>query len=133
MFEKATRKKFRFESRRGLLTTEDLWDLGLEDLDEIYIELSGKIEDQQTDSLMTKIRRRGSSILKDMKDIVEHIFTVKTEEAKKAEDRAIRKQKKEQIAKLIEKKKGEELEGKDIDDLVALYNDLDNDEEEGDN
>lgn len=36
MFEIATKNKYRYPFNKGLITTEDLWNLSLKDLDNIF-------------------------------------------------------------------------------------------------
>ncbi len=40
MFEEAVRRKYRFESQYGLLSTEDLWDLGFTSLNDVSTRIS---------------------------------------------------------------------------------------------
>ena len=44
MFEKASRIKLRYSTNRGVLSVEDLWDLSLEQLDPIAINLSKRLK-----------------------------------------------------------------------------------------
>ena len=51
--EYATRKKLRF-SYKGSISTEDLWDLSLEELDRIFKGLNAKVKQSQEESLLEK-------------------------------------------------------------------------------
>lgn len=44
MFEKASRIKLRYSTNRGVLSVEDLWDLSLEQLDPIAINLNKSLK-----------------------------------------------------------------------------------------
>ena len=50
MFEKASRMKLRFNTQRGVLSVEDLWDLPLIQLDNIAIALNKKLQESKTES-----------------------------------------------------------------------------------
>lgn len=55
MFEMASQFKFRYPYKVGLITTEDLWDLSLTQLDTVYKELSKEmriLQDEDDDSLL---------------------------------------------------------------------------------
>ena len=54
MFEMASQLKFRYPYRAGLITTEDLWDLSLTQLDAVYKALSKEMHAilQDGDSLL---------------------------------------------------------------------------------
>ena len=54
MFEMASQLKFRYPYRAGLITTEDLWDLSLTQLDTVYKSLSKEMHIilQDGDSLL---------------------------------------------------------------------------------
>ena len=91
MFEKATRQKLRFQYK-GLISTEDLWDLSLEELNDIYVALCSKTKNKTEDSLITdgKASKEDRDNMLRM-EIVKSIFEVKKKEVEK------RKLKKEQI------------------------------------
>ena len=80
MFEKASRLKLRFETSKGFLSTEDLWDLNLISLDNIYRVVNKKIKDMQEDSLLA-IRTKDEDELRLKIEIISHIVKVKQEEA----------------------------------------------------
>jgi hypothetical protein len=118
MFELASRSKLRF-SYRGLISTEDLWDLKLEDLDEIYRSTNSELKEMSEDSLLEK-KQTGAAVLELQVGIVKHIFEVKVEEAEARKDARERKAKKERILEIIAKKQDEDLENKTLDELKAL-------------
>ena len=129
IFEKATRQKVLFESPKGLLTVQDLWDLplvgsgGVANLDDIAIALHVKLrEENQVSFVSTK--KEASELLQLKFDIVKHIIEVKLEEkaakALVAENRA----KKERILEIIERKQSRELEETSLEDLQKMVKDL---------
>jgi hypothetical protein len=118
MFELASRSKLRF-SYRGLISTEDLWDLKPESLDEIYRDVNVELKKMSEDSLLEK-KQAGATVLELQVTIVKHIFEVKVAEAEAKKDAKERKTRKERILEIIAKKQDEDLEGKSLDELKVL-------------
>jgi hypothetical protein len=118
MFELASRSKLRF-SYRGLISTEDLWDLKPEALDEIYRSTNAELKEMSEDSLLEK-KQTGAEVLELQVAIVKHVFEVRVAEAEAKKDAGERKAKKERILEIIAKKQDEDLEGKSLDELKAL-------------
>lgn len=90
MFEKASRIKLRYSTNRGVLSVEDLWDLSLEQLDPIAINLSKRLKESQTESFI-KTRTKDTTELKLKFNIVKHIIDVKLQEQ---EERTVAAEKK---------------------------------------
>jgi hypothetical protein len=118
MFELASRSKLRY-SYRGLISTEDLWDLKLEELDDIYRSTNAELKEMSEDSLLEK-KQTGVAVLELRVAIVKHVFEVKVEEAEAKKDARERKAKKERILEIIAKKQDMDLENKTLDELKAL-------------
>lgn len=121
LFESATRNKIRF-GYRGMISTEDLWDLGVEELDGIYKNLMAEKKDSETESLLSE--KRANPILETKIEIVKYIFGVKIEEAKAAEQRAENAAKKQKILAILARKQDAELENKSAEELEKLIADL---------
>lgn len=115
MFEKATRTKLRF-SYHGQIGVEDLWDLGVNELDKIYSRLRAEEKAETADSLLKKATRE-STVRNLQLQIVEHIVTTKLAENEATKARLDKKNQKEKIASIIAKKQDESLENMSIDDL----------------
>jgi hypothetical protein len=118
MFELASRSKLRF-SYRGLISTEDLWDLKPEDLDAIYRSTNAELKEMSEDSLLEK-KQAGAEVLELQVAIVKYVFEVKVAEAEARKDAKERKARKERILEIIAKKQDEDLEGKTLDELKVL-------------
>lgn len=84
MFEKASRKKLRFDTQRGTLSAEDLWDLSLEGLDEIVTNLSKQAEESREESFIKKRTVVGRDLSLRF-DIVKRVIEVRLQEAENAE------------------------------------------------
>lgn len=127
MFEEASRKRLRFNTRVGILTVEDLWVLPLtgngENLDDIAKTLNREVKNSEEESFVVK-QSGVNETLKLKFDIVKHIIAVKLAEAEAAENAAAVKAKKERIMEIIASKKDEELKDASIEELQAMVDDL---------
>lgn len=115
--EKASRVKLRYSTNRGVLSVEDLWDLSLEQLDPIAINLNKRLKESQTESFI-KTRTKDTTELELKFNIVKHIIDVKLQEQ---EDRLLeseKKAKRQKILDLMAKKQDAELEGKSLEELA---------------
>ena len=121
LFESATRNKIRF-GYRGIISTEDLWDLDVEELDGIYKNLMAEKKDSETESLLSE--KKTNSILETKIEIVKYIFGVKVDEAKAAELKAENAAKKQKILAILARKQDAELENKSAEELEELIKDL---------
>lgn len=115
MFEKASRVKLRYSTNRGVLSVEDLWDLSLEQLDSIAINLNKRLKESQTESFI-KIRTKDTTELKF--NIVKHIIDVKLQEQEERIVAAEKKAKRQKILDLMAKKQDAELESKSYEELA---------------
>ena len=121
LFEKASKLKIRF-NYRGLITTEDLWDLDVKALDYIYKQLMVAKKESETESLLEE--KKTNPILEVQIEIVKYIFSVKVEERKAAELRAENAAKKQKILAILARKQDAELENKSTEELEKLIADL---------
>ncbi len=130
MFEKATRQKLRFQYK-GLISTEDLWDLSLEELNAIYVALCSKTKNKTEDSLITdgKASKEDRDNMLRM-EIVKSIFEVKKKEVEKRKLKKEQKDRDQQILSILARKENQEMENKSIDELRAMLNKDEEEEEE---
>lgn len=126
-FITASKMKIRFDTQRGFLTVEDLWDLPLDggkvNLDAIAMDLYRQIKEQGTKSFVNKTKLVNNE-LQTKFDIVVYIIETRLEEGKREKEAAIRKEKKNQILDIIVRKENKDLEEKSIDDLKELLKTL---------
>ena len=121
IFETASKMKVRF-NYRGVITTEDLWDLDVKALDYIYKQLMVAKKESETESLLEE--KKTNPILEVQIEIVKHIFNVKVEERKAAELQAENAAKKQKILAILARKQDAELENKSAEELEELIKDL---------
>lgn len=118
MYKEAIINKFRFETSVGMITTEDLFDLTLKQLDSIASKLRSEIEASEKSSLFET--KSTNTIAKQKYEIVADVFRTKREIAAEAEEAARKKQKKARIRELIAKKQEAALENLEITELEKL-------------
>lgn len=137
MFAFATRKKFRFDTCKGQVTVEDLWDLpltatnGRPNLDDIAKELYKKMKDENEMSFVkpTSQINKEFNIIKAKFDIVKHIIDVKLAEAEAVKKAKEIKARNQRILEIIAQKEDEALASKSKEELLAM---LAESESEGD-
>ncbi|WJJ54098.1 hypothetical protein [Escherichia phage AV101] len=121
MFDKATRMKLRFESNKGLLSIEQVWDLSLTALNEMAKGLSRQVKAAETDEEdFIGTKSNVDSELQLRFDVVKHIIGVKLKERDDSREAAERKANNQVILELIQRKKQQELESKSVEELEAL-------------
>ena len=117
LFETASKMKVRF-NYRGVIATEDLWDLDVKALDYIYKQLMVAKKESETESLLEE--KKTNPILEVQIEIVKHIFNVKVEERKVAELKAENDAKKQKILAILARKQDAELESMSTEELEEL-------------
>lgn len=122
IFEMATRNKFRFPYK-GLISVEDLWDLGQVQLDSIYKNLNKEIKQIQEESLLSAKNSEDAELQAKI-DIVKHIFTVKQQEAIQRGIDAENADKKRRIMEILAQKQDDSLMGKSEDELRKMLKEL---------
>jgi hypothetical protein len=123
MFEKASRLKLRFPSSKGMLSTDDLWDLSVNDLNQVFKTLNAQKKSSEEESLL-EAKSEKDSILALGINIVKYIFQVRSseEEARLASNaKAAQKQK---LYSILASKQDEELQGKSVEELQEMIDAL---------
>lgn len=131
MFEKASRIKLRFETAKGLLSVEDLWDLPLTsttskvNLDEIARGLHQKVT-TQTDISFVNPTAKSAAAEKDQLalDIVKQVISVRLAENEAAAKARANAEQKKKILEILDQKDTESLKGKSEEELRAMIAEL---------
>lgn len=124
MFEKASRLKIRFETEKGIVTVEDLWDLPLTEngaLNKLAKSLSRKIKESEEESFVVK-KSSNNNTLTFAFDIVKHVIEVRMAEAEASKNKAAKKAEKEKLLSILAAKEAEDLNGKskaEIEEMIA--------------
>ena len=114
IFEQATRRAIRFESAKGDLSVEQLWDLPLQsrnqfDLDTVAKTVNRQLNDVTEESFVSVRENPGKETLSLKLELVKHIISVKLQEAEEARNRANKASEKEKLLRLLDEKQNEAL------------------------
>ena len=123
IFEIAVREKYTYNFR-GLIKTEDLYDLKLTDLDAIYKGLKSDLAQLGEDSLIDSVDTEAKETINNKIEIVKAIVDYKREVKKNLEDAKAKAETKRRLKDLIAQKENETLEGKSLDELKAMLAEL---------
>ena len=128
LFAKITRRKERFDTSKGLLTIEDVWDLPLTsvrgpNLDDLAKGLKKELAEVSEESFV-EIKSDKAKVVEDKFNAVLYIIKVKLNEKAEAEKEAEKRQRRELILELMQDKEKEELKGKSLDELKKMLNSL---------
>lgn len=116
MFEKASKLKLRFETSKGLLSVEDLWDLSLVSLDAIAKAVNKKVKEQQEESFISE-KTEKETIHNLQLEILKYVIKVKMEENAAKKQKVERQEKVAYLENLLLEKKNEELKGLSAEEL----------------
>jgi len=122
MFEVANSKKFRFNFK-GLISTEDLFDLSVKDLDTIFKSLNSQLKQTREESLL-EVKSTEDQILDIKIEIVKHIFNLKQEEEAKRIKAKENKEKKQKLMEILANKEDQDLLNKSKEDIQKMLDEL---------
>lgn len=125
-YKKASQLKLRFETSRGLLSIEQLWNLPTIELAELVKKAHKKLKDEQSDELdfLSDTAKPKSEIDTLTFDILKDIYVTKVESQKAAQTAREVKEKEQYILRVLEEKKDQDLRGKSIEELEAMLAEL---------
>lgn len=118
-YKLATQKKLRFQTNKGLLSTEQLWDLSLTDLDALAVSLEEEYKQSGKKSFLV-VKSVKDKTAKLRFDIVLDVLTSKVEEHQALTEAKEVKEHNEKILTLIADKKDESLKGKSVKELEKM-------------
>jgi len=118
-FKEASRQALRFATSKGNLTTEQLWDLKLPELDVLAVSLEVQVESSGKKSFL-KTSTAKDKIAKLKFDIVLDILNTKADEQAEATKKKEDKAHNDKILSLIANKQEKDLEGKSVEELTAM-------------
>lgn len=126
LFEMASQFKFRYPYK-GMITTEDLWDLSMSQLDTVYKALNKELNVTQEDGLIvTKSADEGvkANELRNKLEIVKYIFNAKQQAAELQRMAAENAAKKQHILGILAQKKENALQNMSEEELTQMLAEL---------
>lgn len=138
IFEVASRRKFRFPSVVGELTTEQLWDLPLtqttrsagsyrHDLDSVAKAVNAELKSVSDESFVATRPNPRKGELEMMLDVVKHVIAVKMDDAARAADAAERADKRRKLIEALTNKQDDAIKNLSEDEIRAKLAELDKD------
>lgn len=125
IFEKAARLKLRFDTPRGLLSAEDLWDLPLTSqrnisLNSIAQDAYKTVNTNDVPDFITGSTPASNTEAQLRLDLVKHVIDVRKEENAATTNAAAKREQKQKIMELLEEKQHDELKSKSPEELRAM-------------
>ena len=127
MYKKAAKLKLRFNSSKGLLTVEQLFDLTMPELSSLIKKVNTdlKKEVRVDDDLAFLEGKDETESLNSLKfDILKDVYLTKKQEREEAATDQEKKATRQKIAEIIAKKKDEALENLSIEELERRLKDV---------
>lgn len=135
IFELATRQKLRFASAKGDLTTEQLWDLPLQntsptrdvkvDLDTLARSINHELKAQAEESFVSTKANPLKAQLELKLEIVKHIIADKLAAAEKAKKASDNRAERERLLDVLKRKQDQELENLSPEEIQKRLDALD--------
>ncbi|NBS67675.1 hypothetical protein EBT31_02015 [bacterium] len=129
LFILASRKKYRFPSDKGDLTTEQLWDVPLTSrngysVDNIAIAVNRELRSLQEESFVQNRSNPRRSELQNMLDILKEVIAIRQAESEQATELARKQSQKKVIQEAIERKRQQNLESMSLEELEAMEKEM---------
>lgn len=129
LFLQATREKFRFESPKGDLSVEQLWDLPLTsrtgfDLDTIAKTVNADLKASNEESFVNVNNNPAVSRLQAKLEVVKAIIEVKLTQAEATKKRAEKIAERQRLMEVLHSKKDQELQGLSVEEIERRLSQL---------
>jgi hypothetical protein len=122
LYKEALRQQLRFEYK-GLRSTEELWQLTVEQLDSVFQLLNAERKTKSEESLLS-IKSTEASALDLKIEIIKDIVTTKLADRELAMQSAKAKEQKQKILEALARKKDSALENLSIEELEKMAAEL---------
>ena len=129
LFLQATREKFRFESSKGDLSVEQLWDLPLTsrtgfDLDTVAKAVNANLKSSNEESFVNVNNNPAVSRLQAKLEVVKAIIEVKLAQAEATKKRAEKVAERQRLMEVLHSKKDQELQGLSVEEIERRLSQL---------
>ena len=121
-FEMASRKHYRYPYN-GMISTEDLWELNVSQLDFIFKKLKAQSRQAQEESLLTT-KTQEDVDTENKIDIIRYIVEYKQNLQKEAEMAMKRKQQRARLEEFLYERENADLRNKTPEELRAMLDEL---------
>lgn len=122
LFEVATKEKFRFPYK-GMVSVEDLWDLPLKGLDQVFKTLNAELKEVSGEESLLDVSEVDDE-LKIKIEIVRHIVKAKQEENTKRAATSEIKARKQKLLTILSEKEEASLYEKSKEELMKMIEEL---------
>ena len=121
LYKKANKTKLRFETSKGILSTEQLWDLPVATLNELAVSLDEQYKDSGGKSFIpNQTTTPKDKTIKLQLDVVIDILESKVKDQEKASKANETRLHNKRIAELIEKRKEGDMENLTVEELEKM-------------
>jgi hypothetical protein len=129
LFEQASREKYRFPSKAGMLSVENLWDLPLtsstkSSLDDVAKGVNDLLKSAATESFVETTSNPAKTELESKLEIVKHVIAIRIAENEASKNAAAKRAQKEKLLAILDRKQDAELEGMTKEQILAQINAL---------
>ena len=129
LFLQATREKFRFESPKGDLSVEQLWDLPLTsrtgfDLDTVAKAVNADLKASNEESFVNVNNNPAVSRLQAKLEVVKAIIEVKLAQVEATKKRAEKAAERQRLMEVLHSKKDQELQGLSVEEIERRLSQL---------
>ena len=122
LFIAATKNKYRYPYK-GSISTEDLWDLTPQALDEVFKKLNSNLKMFGEESLL-KSEDSATSVIRNQIEIIKYILNVKLEEEAARKREVANAAKRQRIMEVIASKEDAALNNMSTDELRKMLDEL---------
>ncbi|KPK66789.1 MAG: hypothetical protein AMS21_01145 [Gemmatimonas sp. SG8_38_2] len=131
IFEMATRMKLRFETEKGVLSAEDIWDLPLTSangvsLDGMARQYNRKLKEGREESFVERPKPDPMMAETELRfELIKRVIEVRLNERDRAKKAKERKERKEKILAIMAEKQDESLKKASMSKLQKMLDELD--------
>lgn len=121
-FELASRNHYRFPFN-GMISTDDLWELNVQQLDSIFKKLNAQVKQSEEESLLASPSKENIDLMNKI-EIIRHIVAYKQAQRMEAESAVARAQQRARIEEVLFERENAELRNKSPEELRAMLDQL---------